>query len=507
MGYACLSKQSYELEQGFLLRPIAAGDMELIRVWRNAQISILRQDRPISSAEQQAYFEREIQPDFSSKQPKQVLFVMEKNDRMLGYGGLVHFDWSAQRGELSFLLDPQILEENDEFQACFKIFVEWLIELAKQELHLHRLVAEVFAFRKTILKLLEQAGFLLEGVLRDHVFKNGKFQDSFCLGLLLPTSREGVLISSVSKKIPLIQAVRKACRHVAQFSRVCGMDAQEKVIGRYFVDHFWHCASLDKLAIEEVIDYCHAQSIKAIIPTSNRDLLFFCKHKLLLLEKRIQLLSSELSLIALCVDKLQFAEGLLKRGFPAIPTFLAGGDCPGDFFVVKERLGAGSKGLGLNLSKAEAVRFAKKLSQPIFQPYIVGIEFSVDVYVDIAGKGKGAVARERNLVVDGESQVTTTVKKPKIEALALSIAESFGFYGHIVLQMIETKDKKIYVVECNPRFGGASTTAIEAGLDSFTWFLEECLGNNLKPYQPNPYNLCQVRYPTDKIVYGERNVF
>ncbi len=140
--------------------------------------------------------------------------------------------------------------------------------------------------------------------------------------------------------------------------------------------------------------------------------------------------------------------------------------------------------------------------QPIFQPFISGKEWSVDLYRTLTGTVKGCVARERNVVVGGESQVTTTVRYPALEKLCEDIAHRLNLYGHAVFQVIETIPKTFYVIECNPRFGGASTASLAAGLNSFLWFFLECEGPNLDDY---PFNrvegeICQIRYPADKII-------
>jgi carbamoyl-phosphate synthase large subunit len=66
-----------------------------------------------------------------------------------------------------------------------------------------------------------------------------------------------------------------------------------------------------------------------------------------------------------------------------------------------------------------------------------------------------------------------------MEKLVSDLLNEFNFYGHIIFQIIEDKEGLLHIVECNPRFGGASTLAIAAGLDSFYWFLLESQGENI----------------------------
>ena len=44
-----------------------------------------------------------------------------------------------------------------------------------------------------------------------------------------------------------------------------------------------------------------------------------------------------------------------------------------------------------------------------------------------------------------------------------------------MLQMFITPQNEFFLIECNPRFGGASTLSIKAGLESFKWAYLEAL--------------------------------
>ena len=72
--------------------------------------------------------------------------------------------------------------------------------------------------------------------------------------------------------------------------------------------------------------------------------------------------------------------------------------------------------LQIDLTKNKAIIYAKKLNNPIFQPYFKGTEFSADLYVGKNRKVKGCIIRKRNLIVNGEAQISETVKNSKIES-------------------------------------------------------------------------------------------
>lgn len=311
-----------------------------------------------------------------------------------------------------------------------------------------------------------------------------------------------VLITSISKKMPLIESVRLAANKMGQFQEIHGCDSQNDCIGQYGVDKFWHCPLLENLTIDNMITYCHDNRITAIIPTRDADLKFYAKHLQSFHQHGIYPMVSTFETIESCLDKKKFAELLELHHFPVIPTYLSLEDCHSNLYVVKERRGAGSNLLGLCLSYQEAQEHGQKLSQPLFQPFIAGQEWSVDLYRSFEGKIKGCVARQRNNIVNGESQVTTTMRYPALEGLCQKMADLLNLHGHVIFQVIEDKKGDFHVIECNPRFGGASTASLAAGLDSFVWFFVECLGLNLRDY---PFMRCkgelrQVRYMTDRLL-------
>ena len=308
-----------------------------------------------------------------------------------------------------------------------------------------------------------------------------------------------ILISSISQKVPLINAVKKASLKSGNKGKIFGGDINAKCIGRYFTDEFWQMPALNDLDIQELILFCQQNNIKAIIPSRDGELQYFAKYKDLLGKNYISCMVSSIQAITSCLDKLLFFEELKKHNFPAIQTCLNITDINEELLVVKERLGAGSKNLGLRLNKTQAVEYAKTLINPIFQPFIEGQEYSIDVYVTTKKRVKGCIVRTRDVVVEGESQVTTTQNMPDLEELCTEVAEKLDLYGHCVFQAIGWTNGGYNIIECNSRFGGASTLSIEAGLDSFFWFLMESLGNDIDsyPFLKSSMQKKQIRYKND----------
>lgn len=166
------------------IRAVEPADIEAIRQWRNAQVDVLRQARPISPEEQVDYYARAIWPDKAAARPRNILLAYLEDDRLIGYGGLVHLAWDHLRGELSFLLNPALERDLNARTQLWSAFVELIKVFAFTDLRLHRLSTETYAFRNRHIETLERCGFSFEGRLREHVWIDGEPVDSLVHGCL-----------------------------------------------------------------------------------------------------------------------------------------------------------------------------------------------------------------------------------------------------------------------------------------------------------------------------------
>ena len=318
-----------------------------------------------------------------------------------------------------------------------------------------------------------------------------------------------VLISSVAAKVPLVQAVQAAAKRLHPDIKVIGGDMNPACLARHFTDAFWQMPATTDEHLPDIIRYCQEHHIGHIIPTRDGELAFWSRHRDALSTAGVAVLVSTPEAVHRCLDKLEFSTFGKAHGLPVIPSTLSldalteakSKENASTGYVVKERYGAGSFSLGLNLPEAAALAHAQTLTDPLFQPFIHGREISVDAYVDRRGIVRGIVPRTRDVVVRGESQVTTTLADPALVARLTPIVEKLDLYGPLVLQALLTDDGGLHLIECNCRFGGASTLGIAAGVDSFFWFLQEAAGADLAqvPFRPAAGPLRQVRATVDVI--------
>ena len=158
----------------FSIDNLRKDDVEKLRLWRNSQRKVLRQNKIISKSEQSKYFNNFIKIQTKKKYPEVILFAYRHKDELIGYGGLVYISWQNNRAELSFLLNTDYTHNKKINNFYSMIYFNLAKKFAFKRLRLNRLYTETFQYRRNQIKILENFGFKKEGILRKHNIKNNK---------------------------------------------------------------------------------------------------------------------------------------------------------------------------------------------------------------------------------------------------------------------------------------------------------------------------------------------
>ena len=128
------------------------------------------------------------------------------------------------------------------------------------------------------------------------------------------------------------------------------------------------------------------------------------------------------------IPSLNFFQKWKDSAIPSIPTFNKIKSSMAKSWVVKERKGSASRKIGLNLSAERAAKISKDLIDPIFQPFIVGKEFSAETWVSHINKCHGVLLRWRDKVVNGESHHTTVFRNSIWEAKLKKVFDPYEVF-------------------------------------------------------------------------------
>jgi carbamoyl-phosphate synthase large subunit len=106
-----------------------------------------------------------------------------------------------------------------------------------------------------------------------------------------------------------------------------------------------------------------------------------------------------------------------------------------------------------------------------------GVEFTVDVLVDSAGRVRCAVPRRRLETRGGEVSKAVTVRSATLIELVTELTSALpGAFGALNVQLFADVDcGHPEVIEINPRFGGGFPLSYSAGADFPRWLLEDVL--------------------------------
>jgi UDP-4-amino-4,6-dideoxy-N-acetyl-beta-L-altrosamine N-acetyltransferase len=129
----------------------------------------------ISASEHQQWYQELLRD-----RTRRVFAIVTSDAKHIGNIGLKDIDWVARNAEvLVYVGEGEFRGKGYGIEA-----IEALVELAFQRLNLHRLYAKVFSYNERAMKSFERCGFKSEGLLREHVFRDGSYHGVAILGIL-----------------------------------------------------------------------------------------------------------------------------------------------------------------------------------------------------------------------------------------------------------------------------------------------------------------------------------
>jgi carbamoyl-phosphate synthase large subunit len=148
--------------------------------------------------------------------------------------------------------------------------------------------------------------------------------------------------------------------------------------------------------------------------------------------------------------------------------------------IAKPRLGKGSEDIFKLDDEKDLAYVTSKFEEDtmIFQEYLAGQEYTIDVLCDLDKKPLLAVPRIRVKTRGGISTVGTIKRDKKIESECLRIAKHIGIRGPCCMQMkeISKEDPTPRLIEINPRMGGGTIFSTLAGANFPSMILEMVAG-------------------------------
>ena len=174
--YKCLPRKVNKRGH-YTLKTVQPEHIERIRLWRNQQINVLRQSKPISKKEQIEYYEEYVWSELTSHTPSQILLSYKYKKKLIGYGGLVNISWQDKMAEMSFLINGSRHHNKEIYHRDMTNFIYLIKNLCFDQLSFNRLFTETYEFRHFHIEILNENEFREESRVRRHSCIENKYHD------------------------------------------------------------------------------------------------------------------------------------------------------------------------------------------------------------------------------------------------------------------------------------------------------------------------------------------
>ena len=213
--------------------------------------------------------------------------------------------------------------------------------------------------------------------------------------------------------------------------------------------------------LEQVIN---DHNIEVLMPSSGYDIQPYSKYRKQIEELGAKPVVSDLESIEVCYDKMMTFQKL--NGKFDMPFTTTNHDKIPEFPVIaKPRREKGGYDMMIIEGENDLRQATSKFQDIIFQEYLPGVEYTIDVLCDLNKKPLIAVPRIRLETKGGISTKGKVIHDAQIEQICMDVADYVGIRGPCCIQMKEAKDGTVKLVEVNPRMGGGTIFAALAGVN------------------------------------------
>ena len=287
-----------------------------------------------------------------------------------------------------------------------------------------------------------------------------------------------ILITAASRRVPLVQAFRKALLSLGLRGRIVVTDVNPLSPAVHVADRAFRVPlAHDPEYLSELLKICETERIGLAIPTIDDEIELFGSARPTFAAQGTLAACSSAETAALCNDKYATWRQLAASGLPAARTYLPKeltSKQPFPLFI-KPRVGRGALGAYKIRNKRELDFFLRYVETPVVQEYLESPEYTIDVLCDMKGRPVQIVPRERVVIRAGVIDRGRTVKWPPLIELAERVCSAIPFAGAFNIQC-RLRDGLPAIFEINPRFSGGIPLTIAAGADFPALLIKMALG-------------------------------
>ena len=237
-----------------------------------------------------------------------------------------------------------------------------------------------------------------------------------------------------------------------------------------------------KKYIKKLLSLVKKLNIKKIIPLSDHDLVVLAENKLKFKRLGCDVIISNPSFVKMCMNKKKMYFFCKKNKINTPDSFFSKRKKIFNFPLLKKKIvGSGSSELEeiKNKIKIDKLNFKKFF----LQKKIKGTEYGIDIFNDPNKNVSRSCIKKKFLMRAGETDRSLLVKDKKIKAFADKLIKIFNHYGNIDCDIIKDKNRKLFLIDLNPRFGGGYPATHLAGMNFLKYILTDGKFNLQKNYK------------------------
>lgn len=244
----------------------------------------------------------------------------------------------------------------------------------------------------------------------------------------------------------------------------------------------------------EIVEKHHVQ---VLMPSSGYDIYPYSDNREALAKIGATAVVSDRDTLEICRDKLLTYKKM--SGKYNLPFTTADPDKVKSFPVIaKPRFGKGSRNVIKVNNEADLRYISSNFGNTIFQEFLPGVEYTIDVLSDMNKKPIIAVPRIRLQTKAGISTKGRIIRDADLETTCMNMAREIGIRGPSCIQMKESSEEQLKLIEINSRLGGGTIFSTLAGANIPSMILEMLSGTYIDP--PRVSEITVVRYYEEIVI-------
>ena len=249
--------------------------------------------------------------------------------------------------------------------------------------------------------------------------------------------------------------------------------------------------------VKRLLEIVEKQHVQVLMPSSGYDKYPYSDNREALAKIGATAVVSDRDTLEICRDKLLTYKKM--SGKYNLPFTTADPDKVKSFPVIaKPRFGKGSRNVIKVNNEADLRYIASNFGNTIFQEFLPGVEYTIDVLSDMNKKPIISVPRIRLQTKAGISTKGRIIRDADLETTCMNMAREIGIRGPSCIQMKESSEEQLKLIEINSRLGGGTIFSTLAGANIPSMILEMLSGTYIDP--PRVSEITVVRYYEEIVI-------